>query len=82
MTDLRIVIECTELMLQRPSDLQERKETFSNYKHHDTVKFLVGMPPQLYINYVSKAWGGRASDTHITLQSKSLLHGLPPGAQG
>ena len=80
MSELRIVIDCTELMLQKPSDLQERKETFSNYKHHDTVKFLVGMSPQLYINYVSKAWGGRASDKHITLHSKSLLDGLPPGA--
>ena len=81
MSDLRIVLDCTELMLQKPSDLQERKETFSNYKHHETVKFLVGMSPQLYINYISKAYGGRASDKHITLQSNSLLQSLPPGAQ-
>lgn len=77
---LRIVIDCTELMLQKPSDLQERKETFSNYKHHDTVKFLVGMSPALCINYVSSAWAGRASDKHITLNSSSMLDKLSPGA--
>jgi len=38
------------------------------------------MSPQLYINYISKAWGGRASDKHITLHSESLLLGLAPGA--
>jgi len=80
-SDLRIVIDCTELLLQKPSDLQERKETFSNYKHHETIKFLVGMSPQLYINYISKAWGGRASDKHITLHSNALLSGLAPGAE-
>jgi len=58
---LRIVIDYTEVMLQKSSELQHRKETFSNYKHHDIVKFLVGMSPQLYVNFVSKAWGGLAS---------------------
>jgi hypothetical protein len=67
-------------MLQKPSDLQVRKETFSNYKPHDTVKFLVGMSPALCINYVSSAWAGRASDKHITLNSSSMLNKLSPGA--
>lgn len=77
---LRIIIDCTELMLQKASDLQECKQTFSQYKHHDTVKFLVGMSPQLYINYISQAWAGRASDKHITLQSTGLLAGLKHGS--
>jgi len=68
-SQLRVVLDCTELMLQKPSDLQEWKETFSNYKHNETVKILVGMSPQLYINFISKAWG-RASDKHITLHSR------------
>jgi len=69
-------------MLQKPFDLQERKETFSNNKHRDTVKFLGGMSaPQLYINYVSNAWAGRALDKHITLNSDTLLEGLQPGSK-
>jgi hypothetical protein len=79
--DLRAVIDCTELMLQEASNLHERKCTFSNYKHHDTVKFMVSMSPNLYVNYVSKAWGGRASDKHITTHSFEFLDGLAPGSQ-
>lgn len=77
--DLRLVIDCTELMVQRASNLDARKKTFSNYKHHDTVKFLVGLSPNLGVNYVSKAWGGRSSDKHITLMSDTLMNGLSPG---
>ena len=77
--NLKVVLDCTELMLQRASNLDARKRTFSNYKHHDTVKFLVGLSPNLAVNYVSRAWGGRASDKHITLNSEELITGLKPG---
>lgn len=77
--ELKIIIDCTELMVQRAANLDARKRTFSNYKHHDTVKFLVGLSPNLAVNYVSKAWGGRSSDKHITLHSDSLLDGLSSG---
>lgn len=30
---------------------------------------------------MSQAWGGRASDKHITMHSDSFLSGLTPGAQ-
>jgi hypothetical protein len=65
-------------MLQTATDLHARKCTFSNYKNHDTVKFLVSLSPKLYVNYVSAAWGGRASDRFITLNSSDLLNGLEP----
>ncbi|KAL4233736.1 hypothetical protein ACF0H5_008416 [Mactra antiquata] len=77
--NLKIVIDCTELMVQRSSNLDSRKKTFSNYKHHDTVKFLVGLSPNLAVNFVSKAWGGRTTDKHITLESDSLINGLASG---
>lgn len=39
------------------------------------------MSPNLYINYVSQAWGGRASDKHITLNSQAFLNALLPGSK-
>ncbi|KAL4227178.1 hypothetical protein ACF0H5_015151 [Mactra antiquata] len=77
--NLKVVIDCTELMVQRSSNLEARKKTFSNYKHNDTVKFLVGLSPCLAVNYVSQAWGGRASDKHITMESEGLINGLQEG---
>ena len=78
-TNLKVVLDCTELYVQRASNLEARKKTFSNYKHHDTVKFLVGLSPNLAVNYVSRAWGVRASDKHITMNSEEFIEGLNPG---
>ena len=35
-----IIIECFEVFIERPSNLLARAQTFSNYKHHNTVKVL------------------------------------------
>ena len=78
---LKVVIDCTELVSERASSLQARKETYSNYKSRDTIKFMVGLSPNMTVNYVSFAYGGRASDKHITLDSSSMLENLPPGSQ-
>ena len=77
--NLKVILDCTEIMVHRASNLDARKKTFSNYKHYDSAKFLVGISPNLSVNYVSKAWGGRASDKHITLQSTTLMEGLDNG---
>jgi hypothetical protein len=53
---------------------------YSNYKGKETIKFMVGLSPALSLNYVSKAYGGRASDKHITLDSNNLLDALDPGS--
>lgn len=60
--------------------LQARKETFSNYKSRDTVKYMVGLSPNLTVNFVSKGYGGRASDKHITLSSEHFMNALPPNS--
>ena len=77
---LKVTLDCTELIMERSSNLQARKETYSHYKSRDTVKFLVGLSPNLTVNFVSRAHGGRASDNHITLSSAELLEGLPKGS--
>ena len=51
---------------------------FSNYKHHATTKFLVGISLSGSVLYVSNMWRGRASDKKITMEC-GLLDLLSPG---
>lgn len=61
-----VIINCFEVSIKRPTNLLARAQTFSSYKHHNTVKVLIGITPQGTISFVSKAWGGRTSDTFLT----------------
>ena len=73
-----VIIDCFEIFTERPSSLIARAMTWSNYKHHNTVKFLIGVTPQGVISFISKAWGGRVSDKYLT-ENSSLLRRLLPG---
>ena len=42
---------------------------YSNYKKHPTVKFLIACNPLGTITFLSKAYGGRATDKHIVQNS-------------
>ena len=57
-----IIIDCIEIFMERATDLKTRAQTWSNYKHHNTVKFLIGITPQGTISFISKGWGGHVSD--------------------
>jgi len=72
-----IIIDCFEIFIERPTSLMARAQTWSNYKKHNTVKFLIGITPQGTVGFISKGWGGRASDVHITENSGLLRHLLP-----
>ncbi|XP_037502715.2 uncharacterized protein LOC119377213 [Rhipicephalus sanguineus] len=69
-----VIIDCFEIKIERPSSLQPRSETWSNYKNSNTAKFLIGICPQGVISYISEGWGGRASDKHITEHCGILEH--------
>lgn len=66
---VRIIIDCTEIPLQRPTCLCCRLRTYSHYKGGQTLKFMVGVSPGGLITFVSKCYGGRSSDKAIFEQS-------------
>ncbi|XP_047142391.1 uncharacterized protein LOC124816740 isoform X1 [Hydra vulgaris] len=76
-TKVVVIIDCFEVFTHKPTNLLARAQTFSSYKHHNTVKFLVGVTPQGVISFISKAWGGRTSDKHLTENCKILNYLLP-----
>ena len=68
-----VIIDCFEVYKERPSSLIAQAMTWSNYKHHNTVKFLIRITPQGVISFISKAWGARVSDQHVTENSGVLM---------
>lgn len=45
--------------------------TFTNYKNHTTVKFLIGISPAIVI-LMSHDWDGKTSDRQIVIDSGIL----------
>ena len=62
----RVIIDCSEVFIERPKSLLNQASTWSDYKHHNTIKFLIGITPSGYISFLSDCYGGRSSDKFIT----------------
>ena len=50
------IIDCFELFIDRPTNLTARNLTWSNYKSHNTSKYLICITPQGTISFISKGW--------------------------
>ena len=50
-----VIIDCFEIFCERPKPLKARAQT--NYKHHNTVKYIIAIAPQGVITFISKGWG-------------------------
>lgn len=76
--DCVAIIDCTEIFTERPSNLTAQAQTWSRYKHNNTIKYLIGITPAGAISFLSKGWSGRESDKNITLKC-GFLNKLKPG---
>ena len=66
------IIDGSEIFRETPSDLHMQSSTWSQYKHHNTVKFLVACTPNGAISYISPLFVGSISDVELTRVSGFL----------
>ena len=74
MPDIHSILDATEVFIETPKNLDLQKITWSDYKHHNTLKLLVSVAPNSSIMFISKAYGGSISDKEITNRSEYLDH--------
>lgn len=71
-TDVRIVLDCTEVEVEKSHCASCRILTYSHYKGVHTLKVLIGVSPGALITFVSHCFGGRASDKACVEDSEVL----------
>lgn len=59
------IIDCSEVFIDRPWNMNARAVTYGNYKHHNAFKFLVAVSPNGAILYPSPCYGARTSDKFL-----------------
>ena len=66
----RVIIDCTEIYVEKAFRPAAQRATWSSYKHANTFKLLVGIMPSGGITFLSKLYSGAISDQAIVKQSK------------
>ena len=72
------IIDASEIFIETPSDLVLQSSSWSNYKHHNTAKFLVACTPNGAICFISPVYLGSISDPELTKVS-GFLEKVSPG---
>ena len=67
--DVRVIIDCTEIALERPSDFEVQAATYSTYKSCNTLKGLIGISPNGIPTFISDLFEGSISDNQIVFDS-------------
>ena len=65
----RVILNCSELFIERPKSLDCQVKIWSDYKCHFTIKFLIGISPSGFITFLSSCYCGQASDKFIIKDS-------------
>ena len=64
-----VIIDATEIYIEKPSNPEAQQVTFSTYKNSNTLKALVGITPSGSVCFISDMYGGSISDKEITSKS-------------
>lgn len=67
-----LTIDGMEVFTQSSGISVVHAATYSVYKSHTTIKYLVGVTPDGYVGFISKGYGGRISDVDLTKESGLL----------
>ena len=70
--DVFLIIDCTELFIEKPSQVIQQSATWSEYKSHNTGKALLALSPIMLPVFVSDVYPGSLSDEEIISQSGIL----------
>ena len=65
----RIILDATEIPVERPSNCNAQRMSFSTYKNRNTLKSLIGISPRGQVTFVSDCYGGSTSDRQIIERS-------------
>lgn len=68
----KLIIDATEIPVEKPKNANAQSATFSTYKNRNTVKTVVGCIPRGAVVYVSDTYGGSCSDRQIMERSTLL----------
>ena len=72
------IIDCFVVFIECPSNLEACCATWSNYKHKNTLKILLGIVSLSVVAFVSESWDGCVSDKHLNEHCGIFSH-LSPG---
>lgn len=70
-------LSAQSFFLVKPKNCTAQASTYSQYKHHNTVKVLIGITLRGLITFVSNPYGGNTLDRHIA--ETELIGKLEPG---
>lgn len=66
-SNCRIVIDCTDIQMATPPQMDIQNLTYSSYRGMNSFKALIGVAPNAVITFVSKVYPGSTSDKQIVL---------------
>lgn len=77
--NIQSIIDCLEIEIEKPTAPIKQSLTWSEYKKCNTLKYLISSTPDGFINFVSKGYGGRITDS-LLVRSSGYLTVVPEGS--